>query len=271
MLKKILLICLCSTNLAAQAGTWMLSRDELAYNAQLAYSTSDHYWDQQRNLQSANCRSGDWSINQQVEYGWSYYHTVFAEAALLDKQCGPRAATGLGDLTLGVRGRWDVFRNGRTWEASLILPTGYDAKDPARLGYGQIGLDLSAGIRWIRNETYLYGFDAVSAEVGYKHWFGSAAGQLGVNAKATRKMANLDSIYLSSSLALSMRNGSTESFTPGNLTLLGDYDQFAAALGWSHPLGKRQSISLEYGRTLWGRNTGQSDALRLNYHHTWPR
>lgn len=271
MLTRTLLLTLALTSFAAQAGTWMLSRDEWASNSQLAHSSSDHYWDRQRTLRAANCRSDDWSFNQQVEYGWSYYHTVFADASLLDKQCGAQGDSGLGDLTLGVRSRWDVFRNGRTWEASLILPTGYDAKDPARLGYGQIGIELAAGIRLNSKETTLYGLDYVSAEAGYRHWFGSAAGQLGFTAKASKAIAAQDSVYLNGSLALSMRNGSHESFTPGNQTLLGDYDQLAVTLGWSHRLGLHRSLSLEYGRTLWGRNTGQSDALRLNYHHSWPR
>lgn len=271
MLKKSLLLALCLASLPATAGTWMLSRGELAYNAQLAHSSSDHYWDRQRDLRASNCQSDDWSFSNQVEYGWSYYHTVFAEAALVKKECGAQSASGLGDLTVGVRGRWDKFRNGRTWEASIILPTGYDAKDPARLGYGQFGVDLSAGIRLSSDEANLHGFDYLSAETGYRHWFGSAAGQWYLTAKGSHKLANQDSLYVNASLALSMRNGSAENFTAGNQTLLGDYDQLGVTFGWSHKLGLHNSLALEYGRTLWGRNTGQSDAIRLNYHHSWPR
>jgi len=145
------------------AGVGMLQEGENLYISDLAFTGGNSRWDVQRNKIPSVCQRRNVALVQGYEYGYSYFHTVFANATFAYRHCGQlnRAArvnpvtgrvrpailllsgpsSGLGDLEVGVRTRFN-HRNTAAWEALLIIPTGYDNNSPARLGRGALGLGL---------------------------------------------------------------------------------------------------------------------------------
>ena len=128
---------------SVEASAWMRSEGELQLSMSLSLSTAEDRWDRDRRLVEADCTTRRRALDVQGEYGYSYYYTVFADAGLTNKECGGEPGeSGLSDLTLGIRGRIDPFRNGRSWEIALKPPVSGDDSDTARPGNGEFGLEF---------------------------------------------------------------------------------------------------------------------------------
>jgi hypothetical protein len=129
----------------AVAGNWVRSEGEKAIGANLSYATANQFWNQNRVLGPFACGTHDnTGLGLNAEYGLSYHYTLIAQAGLHKIACGPNSASGLGDVAVGIRGRLDALSNGKAWELKLIVPGGYDAAAPIRLGYGEVGLEAGA-------------------------------------------------------------------------------------------------------------------------------
>jgi hypothetical protein len=124
---------------AANAGSYLRSADELSYSTSAGFTWATRQWDESRNLQSTSCRREYAYSSHYLEYGYSYYYTLFGGALAANSSCGPDSNTGFGDLRLGIRGRTDVYRNHRAWELVAIVPTMRDSDSP-RLDCGAHGL-----------------------------------------------------------------------------------------------------------------------------------
>lgn len=123
----------------AHAGSYLRSAEELSYSSSLGYTWATRQWDAQGDLQSIDCRR-EYNYNTHyVEYGWSYYHTLFGGAVLANAHCNGDTHTGFGDLRLGVRGRTERYSNHRAWELIATLPTERGDASP-RLDCGAHGL-----------------------------------------------------------------------------------------------------------------------------------
>lgn len=124
---------------AAHAGSYLRSSDELSYSTSVGYSWATRQWNESRNLESTDCRR-EYAYNAHyLEYGYSYYHTLFGGALLANSTCGADGNAGFGDLRLGVRGRTDLYRNHRAWELVATIPTERGGESP-RLDCGAHGL-----------------------------------------------------------------------------------------------------------------------------------
>ncbi|WP_287963123.1 hypothetical protein, partial [Alcanivorax sp.] len=121
--KRLVIWLLAGLPMVAHAGDWMRSAGESGLGVSLEYGTADHYWNRFRKLLKDNCTSNDWKLFLHYEYGYSYDYTLFGNTALDTRRCGNRHSSGLGDIRLGVRGRLNPFRNGSTWELSVLVPT----------------------------------------------------------------------------------------------------------------------------------------------------
>jgi hypothetical protein len=124
---------------AAHAGSYLRSAGELSYSTSVGYSWATREWDDRRDLQPTDCRR-EYNYNSHyLEYGASYYHTLFGGVLLANSHCGSDRQTGVGDLRFGVRGRTDRYRNHRAWELIATLPTERGDASP-RLDCGAHGL-----------------------------------------------------------------------------------------------------------------------------------
>jgi len=167
---------LCTT---AHAGSYLRSADELSYSSSLGYTWATRQWNEQRELEVTGCRR-EYNYNSHyLEYGWSYYHTLFGGALLATSHCGSDTHTGFGDLRLGVRGRTNLYQNHRAWELIATVPTERGDASP-RLDCGAHGL---AG-NYARKDELSPSF-ALSSGVGVQLWEGPLAheldGKLGVS------------------------------------------------------------------------------------------
>lgn len=124
----------------AHAGSYLQSGGDYNYSLGLGYIVGDKEWDDRSRLQDLGCTSRYAFNSHYLEYGYSYYHTLFGGVNIADARCGADSKAGFGDVRLGVRGRLDDARNNRAWELQLNVPTSADTSGSARLGCGVFGL-----------------------------------------------------------------------------------------------------------------------------------
>lgn len=136
---RTLLLMAAMVSAPAHAGSYLRSGDELSYSTSVGYSWATREWDGSGELQPTGCRREYAYNSHYLEYGWSYYHTLFGGLLLADANCDAESHTGTGDLRLGIRGRTDVYRNHRAWELIATIPTERGDASP-RLDCGAHGL-----------------------------------------------------------------------------------------------------------------------------------
>jgi hypothetical protein len=255
---------------SASAGSWMRSEGESYYTGSLRYGTGDRYWDSRFKLRDRDCTASNWASEHSYEYGWSYYRTVFVDGELLDRRCGDAHETGFGDLALGVRGRLDPFRNGRTWQVALILPTGYSASSDSSLGHGRLALDL--GLAWEINRVPYQPSPRTQWQIG-------AALRL-IEGPPSEQLRG----YVKMSHALTPRLGLTAALN-GDASLrtgedrrsfefvnqrdgVGEYDKLWSTLALSRPLGQ-WSVYGGVTQVLWGRNVAHETGVVIRFSRRW--
>ncbi len=253
----------------AAAAPWMRSEGEAAWDATLTVVSGDHYWDRQGDYRPLDCRSRNLYLSQGLEYGYSYYHTLFARADLASKRCGRDAASGLGDVELGIRGRLDLYRNGRTWELSVTLPTGYSRTAPSRLGYGRIGLE--AGIYGLFKGSEADPVRSWDWEAGtsLRWWQGPPAEQWLGYLRWARRVKPLGKFTLGLDAELSFWNGTDEPTRFVNQSRQAEYDKLTARAAFSRALGEEWGWRVALGDVLWGRNASDDLSISFGIHRIW--
>ena len=148
---------------SAYAGVGMLGGGESLYNSDLGFSGGNAIWDAKRLKVPSACKRRNARLVQGYEYGYSYFYTVYANVTFAYRSCGQinrslrvnrvtgkirpaqttlgGPAAGIGDFQIGVRARLN-HANTAAWEATLIIPGGYDGNSPSALGRGALGLSL---------------------------------------------------------------------------------------------------------------------------------
>lgn len=142
---------------AAQAGAALRSESEFFYAGTLGRTWATDYWDDDGVRQPIGCESTYDAFSNYAEYGWSYWHTLFAQLGQARARCGAQEDNGLTDLKLGLRGRLNRYRNDRAWELELTVPTQGESVGESNIGCG--AWELSAGAEW-QHEAVLPGLDA---------------------------------------------------------------------------------------------------------------
>jgi hypothetical protein len=280
----------------AHAGVGMLQQDENLYVSDLAFSGGNYHWDVTRNKIPSICQRRNVSLIQGYEYGYSYFHTVFANVTFGYRKCGQinRAArvrangtirpgstvlggraAGLGDIEVGIRTRIN-HRNTAAWEALLIIPTGYDNNSPSRLGRGALGLGL--GLLFASEKRNI----AVSPwgwKLGTRFtYFFSGKGNT-LRSFATVNYAFSDSNFEQSGNFMSMslinntsfaRNGvQRQLFFNQRPTSLTNSDQTKLAVSYSHSFGNGWSSSLRASKAFFGRNSPEDYSVGLGLSYRW--
>jgi len=278
------------------AGVGMLQEGENLYISDLGFAGGNSRWDVQRNKIPSICNRRNLSLIQGYEYGYSYFHTIFATATFAYRHCGQinRAArvragggvvpgttllsgqsSGLGDVEVGVRTRFN-HHNTAAWEALLIIPTGYDNNSPSRLGRGALGLGL--GVLFASRKRNI-----AESPWGWKlgtrfTYFFSGKGNT-LRSFATVNYAFSDSNFEQSGdfLSLSLihnvsfsRNGLQRNLffnqVPVSIT---NSDQTKVELSYSHSFGNGWSTSIRGGKAFFGRNSPSDYIAGWSLNYRW--
>lgn len=247
----------------ALAGSWLRSEGEYRYSASLDYATADRYFTADGSRRDrTDCETRDFYLHQGMEYGYSYYHTLFGKFTVEQASCGEENSTKVSDLELGVRSRLDPFRNGLAWEAILILPTASDNGDPARLGQGRFGIELGAYGR------FPLGAPPEDAPAGVtvgapSHLSAGMAIQIREGGVPARLKADLGydwrwgknnklSIGADADLTVSSGGIGSDRAEPGS------YDRASVTATLSHrPSRANWSLYYQASQVVWGRNTDE--------------
>ncbi len=267
--------CLCASQVFA--GNWMRNEGDISYSGNFKYATSNKYWDQQGVTRAKGCNNDSESFYNSLEYGYSYRYTLLAGIGLDNANCpGQGNAFGLGDLSLGIRGRIDPAMNGKAWEIKAIIPTGYSNTVPLRLGYGRFGVQAGVyfgdqfedynidpykpGNTFIEEGSWQYGAYVTA-------WEGPPANQLGGYVKWGKTVSEGWKVSGTLEADLSLGHGQTEPATalvpwarqPFHDVLIGKVELARA-------LGDGWTISLVPETNLWGRNISQSTGIFVGLH-----
>lgn len=252
----------------ADAGSYMQSGGDLQYSTSLGHLWATEQWDAGGNLGDAGCRRQYSYSSHRIEYGQSYYRTLFGGVNLARSACASDEKFGLGDIHLGVRGRLDLSRNHRTWEVEATLPTpGADASTNGglRVACGAFGLAGSLAIKEKMLEQV-----ALGASAGVQLWEAplahqtvaelSAGGAFGrwspwrweLGASGKRPL-NADSAEVSDSLS--------------DCGTRGEVVRGLARLSFT----ATDLLSFECGvsQAVWGRDTGRTQGAYCGFSRLW--
>lgn len=277
----------------AEAGVGMLQEDENLYISDLSFSGGNTHWDVQRNKVPSICKRRNLALIQGYEYGYSYFHTVFANVTLAYRKCGqinraPRVrrngtivpgftllggrAAGIGDVELGVRTRLN-HKNTAAWETLLIIPTGYDNTNPSRLGRGALGLGV--GLLFASPKR-----DLTKTHWGWKlgtrftYFFAGKGNTLRSFARLNYAFSDSNFEQSGDFLTLGLthnvsfsKQGVQQQFANQVPKSLSNSDQTKILLSYSHAFGNGWSTSLRGGKAIFGRNApvDYTAAVGLNY------
>lgn len=252
------------------ANNWMRSEDEGYYTTSLEYDTTSDRWNQDNKLETMSCTPKNWKFANAYEYGWSYYRTIFGSLDYLDRNCGENEASGIGDLTLGIRSRLDIYRNGRTWEAAVNIPTGYSTSGGSSIGSGLYGFKLGAygsfGDRHRMDRQY-----GSNVELGTNvtFWEGSAAEQLSAYIKYN--FAATEESHFNAAIEgdYALINRSKDLTSTVNPVSDFGYDRLNFRIGYSRRATLYWRVSFEASNVLWGRNTNDSNSVRISFSRSY--
>jgi len=271
-----LLLCALLTALqTANASPWMRSSGESHIVAIMSQSRADEFWDKNRRLQRDNCESKDVDAFIRYEYGYSYYHTLFTDVKWESDQCGGAESKGIPDIKIGIRGRLNPYRNGRTWQASLTIPIQGDIRNRSEPGHGQFGLNVGMYFQF-KPDPYLN--PAELGQRGYWSWaLGTKLFTGGVAHKAWTNLKWSDSLFNTSfdyGIKLNAEysiggDDNNDSFSGGENKRVEDYDVITGTLSFSHKLSKKVKGHVSLSQDLAGRNTNKTTALQVGVSKTW--
>ena len=257
-----MVLCGAGLSAAAQAGSYMRSGEELSYSTSVGYSWATREWDESRDLQPTGCRR-EYSYNSHyLEYGYSYYYTLFGGALLADASCDAESHTGAGDLRLGIRGRTDLYRNHRTWELIATVPTERGDASP-RLDCGAHGLKGALA----RKDDLMPGL-SLGSGLGVQLWEGPLAhelrGELGLSGplRLGRLRWGLDLEG-----ATPLEGGGPAAADISDCGTRGKRVKAGFGIGASLP--DRTYVSCGYARAVWGEDSTLSQGVSCGFSRSW--
>ena len=272
-MRKKLLLLLLSFPASTFAGDWMLSEDSSSLMAGIAWSSADSYWDNHHNLQQDNCTSHDTSLLLRYEYGYSYYHNLFASTSLDFNQCGDDSANGIPDVKIGIRGRMNPYRNHYSWELAAIIPIQGDRFDKNKPGNGAFGIE--AGIyRSYVDDPYKKPFTSITTGtwgwgIGVDLWNQNTGHQLWGKISWRHPLGSIWSFntQLDGRMAMFAADQEINGIFESNKTV--DYDVINLSAKFSRGFGRHYRLGLYLNQALWGRNAAKATAIQLELHRTW--
>jgi hypothetical protein len=247
---------------AAQAGSYMRSGGDLSYSSSVGYTWATREWNADSELQDISCRREHQSNSHYLEYGYSYYHTLFGGASLGHTSCGSESTSGFGDLRAGIRGRTSIYENHRTWELVATVPVSRSDDSP-RLGCGALGLSGALARKDDLTDTL-----ALGSGVGLQFWEGPLAHEVEAD------------VSLSGPLPLGRLRWNVELGGRAPLegggevaTDISDCGTRGKAVKAGLRLGTSVSrdfyVSCSYSRSVWGEEATLSQGFSCGFSRSW--
>lgn len=269
---------------ASAASNWVRNEGDVMYMADLQFQNANSYWNQtgvvRPTVDSTQpvgnpCTSSSSSLYQGLEYGMSYYYTLFGGVNLSSHSCGRDSVSGVGDAELGVRGRLNPTENGKSWEAKLILPTGYDRTKYLRLGYGRVGIE--GGVHYGGTEDpysadpYMPGYAPPSDshwEYGamLRAWEGPPAPQAIVYTKWITLMPAEWTFAAGVEGDFHLSKGKPEPIMLAAFLRQPWHDVIKAKVEFKHLIADGWVFSVSPNMNIWGRNTPRSRGISFGIH-----
>jgi len=291
-----LFVSLFTVSVNTNAGVGMLDQGEQLVSADLNFDAANKHWDVNRNVITNVCKARNTGLTLGYEYGWSYYHTVYANASLGHRRCGQNnlpgggvavsgSASGLGDVELGVRTRFGGnYLDSSAWEAFVIIPTGYDNASPSALGKGALGAGLGVLFASHPKDKFPYRSWGVSSKKwGWKagskftYYFSGKGNSL--RSYAAIQYAFTGSDFETTGDYLDLRIINNFGFSRGGIqrqifinqvqTSITSSDQTSIQLSYSHSFGNGWNTNLRIGRAFFGRNSPISWFTGLGVSYRW--
>lgn len=291
-----LLVLLLTVSGKADAGVGMLEQGEQLVSADLNFDAANEHWDVTRNVITNVCKARNTGLTLGYEYGWSYYHTVYANAGLAQRRCGQTTvagggvvvsgqATGLADVELGVRTRFGGnYLNNAAWEAFMIIPTGYDNNSPSALGKGTLGAGLGVIFASHPKDKFPYRTWGVNAKkwgwkVGSKftYYFSSKGNSLRSYAAIQYAFTDSDfertgdflDLRIINSIGFANNGVQQQIFVNQVASSLTNSDQTSIQASYSHSFGNGWNTNIRIGKAFFGRNAPISWFTGVGISYRW--
>jgi hypothetical protein len=255
-------LCAAVVSAPAHAGSYMRSSEELSYSTSLGYTWATRRWNESRDLESAGCRRDYAYSSHYVEYGYSYYHTLFGGALLANASCDDERHAGFGDLRLGVRGRTDLYRNHRAWELVATIPTERGDASP-RLDCGAHGLRGALA----RKDEVLPRI-SLGSGLGVQLWEGPLAHELDLDLSLSGPL-KIGRLRWGVDLegAAPLEGGGAASGDISDCGTRGKRVKAGVSLGAS--VARDTYVDCGYVRAVWGEDATLSQGFSCGFSRTW--
>jgi hypothetical protein len=268
---------------ACQA-SWMRQEGEVAASIGTTLADNGNFFDRNGHERRSACSSGQ-SLPLYGEYGLSYYNTLYVNTSLAAYNCGGGQQSGFTDFELGTRGRFDLFRNDKTWELAAIIPSAVDplgaARTPKNFG---IKLGIHSSDRVDPYQSFNSGSDPLAARdtfsygAGLKLWAGHIPDELFGYLGWGHNLSNSDfnktgtgGWYFSARLDGSTSIDKEHTVTPG-IAQVDTHDKWSllsGQLGLSHSLTPFSTMHLSLHKGLVGTNRGSPSNISVSYSKVW--
>lgn len=246
------------------ASPWMRSGGEALIATSISLSQDNQFWTPEGFLVPRE------SHNQLVasvhyERGYSYYYTLIAGGAYKYRDGNSGVDKGPSSLRVGIRGRLQKFRNGRTWQATAILPTQPVGSDPEDPGEGKFGLHVGLFYRLLPDP-----YEKPFTKFPFGVWGG------GIGILTLRSGDAVDELqafgtwsknFSKTPYGVQMKWSGLTSIFEGPLVI--PYARFQSEGSISYALKRGEGINISYGVDILGRNITQSNALKIGFSHRW--
>ena len=249
------------------AGDYMQSSGDVSYSNQLGYLWATQQWDANGDRRDLSCRREYVYDASQLEYGYSYYRTLYGSVGLARSSCGTASKTGLTDLRLGVRSRWDVFAQHRTWEVEVTVPTNRSRSvGNQRVSCGAYGI---AGD--IADQEKVLPWLSVGGDIGAQLWEAPLTHQVFADADVSGSFARWSpwtwNVGLHGKMPFDGNAGPTADPNISDCGTRSKYVRASTRVGyqWNDNL----NLGCGYTQWLWGVNTGITQGFSCGFSRLW--
>lgn len=271
--------------MACQA-SWMRQEGEVAASVSVSVSEVGEFFDRAGTVARNTCGSGI-GMPMTVEYGSSYYHTLFASTSIHSFNCpGIGQVSGFTDIELGARGRVDAFRSDHTWEVSGIIPNHVTpnggVRKPKNWGV-KLAVHSSDRVDPYMNFIEADGsgnkgqIDTISYGAGVQFWEGHLPNELFAYLGWRHLLSESHWAQETGGWDFSAKLDGTKTFgkehtvAPGLLVhdVHDKSELLALRAGFSHSLSRNSSAHISLTKGLWGRNASSPLSISVGYSKNW--
>ncbi|MBI5193822.1 MAG: hypothetical protein HZA08_10335 [Nitrospirae bacterium] len=258
------------------ASPWMQSEGDSVGSTGISYSQADSFWKRDGKLMQYTDKHQEATYYLYGEYGYSYYYNLIASTGWNYRDDGIRTNNSIDDIKIGIRGRLNRFRNGRTWQVNAILPTRRGNLLGSRPDGGKAGID--AGIYYrIEPDPYLnpftvhnkgiwgggFGITLRSGGIGSELW---AYGKWEKNVITPSWQAGFRLSALSSFAGA--ESGSVDIYGPNDSY---HYHQINSEFLLKYQLNRTTTINTSYVMDLDGSNINRNSGVHIGISTNWKK